>query len=794
MECTVSPHKALLRQNEALRERLVNLNAASMLINESLDFDNVLRQVVDSARALTEARYGILIAVGQTGELDVLFTSGISEEDHDRLQRMPGRWELFGYFRQMPNSLRLTDFPSYAVETGLPAFDLLPVGAFLSAPMRHGGQNIGYVHLARDRGEGEFTAEDEETLVMFASQAALVIGNARRYRDEQRARADLEALADTSPVGVLVFDATTGMLRTANGEARRIGGTRSLSTDRALHVLSNLSVRRPNGTEISLSAVALALVMSGGQKLRAEEMAVVPAEGPPVAVLVDATPLRSDNGDAVSIVVTMQDMKLFQEMERSRTDFLAMVSHELRTPLAAIRGSASTVLDDVSPLDPAEVRQFFRIVREQADRMRSLVNDLLDVAQIQAGALSVAPMSSDVADLVDQARSIFLGGGGRNNLVFDIPPGLPPVWADPIRIVQVLGNLLNNAAQNSPDGSRITVRVRSEHCQVLISVADEGRGIPEERLPQLFQKYSRTEHDEGGAGTSDHGLGLAICKGIVETHGGRIWAESDRAGLGSRFSFTLPVAEVADAILSNALGSNTRPVALLDPARVLVVDDDPQALRHIRDVLTRSGFEPILTDDPSQVQQMMAAHGPNLVLMDLLLPGAGGIELMGQILEDYDVPVMFVSAYGQEDVVARAFDMGAVDYVVKPFLPTELVARIRSVLRRSARPETQKPYVHGDLVVDYRRRLATLAGEPLPLTPTEYQLLAELASHGGRLVTHAQLLHRVWGSASTDDLRPVRTVIRKLRRKLGQVPDGPPYIFTQPRVGYRMPDPEPPSS
>ena len=488
--------------DDTARDRLSRLSTATLQINESLDFDNVLQQVVDNARALTEARYGIIITVGQLDEMEVLLTSGISAEDHDLLQRMPGRWDLFAHFRQIPKPLRLTDFPSCAVETGLPAFDLLPVGAFLSAPVRHGGENIGYVHLAKDRDEGEFTAEDEETLVMFASQAALVIGNARKHRDEHRARADLEALADISPVGVLVFDPTTGMLRTANGEARRIGGARSLSADRALHVLSNLSVRRPNGTEISLSALALALFMSGGQELRAEEMTVVPVEGPPVAVMVNALPLYSQAGDAVSIVVAIQDMTAFQELERSRTDFLGMVSHELRAPLAAIRGSASTVLDDASPPDPAEVRQFFLIVRDQADRMRRLINDLLDVARIQAGALPVTPTLSDVANLVDQARNIFLGGGGRNNLVFDLPPGLPPVLADRLRIVQVLGNLLDNAAQNSPEGSGITVRARSEQYPVVIircgrRPGDTG-GTPAATVPKV-------QSGRAGRGIRPHG-------------------------------------------------------------------------------------------------------------------------------------------------------------------------------------------------------------------------------------------------------------------------------------------------
>ncbi len=782
--------------HDTARDRLSRLSEATLQINESLDFDNVLQQVVDNARALTEARYGILITVEQLGELEVLFTSGIGAEGHDLLQRMPGRWDLFTHFRQMTGSLRLADYPSYAVEMDLPAFDLLPVGAFLSAPVRHGRENIGYVHLARDRGEGEFTAEDEETLAMFASHAAMVIANARQYRAERRARADLEALADISPVGVLVIDPTTGLLRTANGEARRIGGAPSLSTAGALHVLSNLSVRRPNGTEISLSALALALVMSGGQKLQAEEMTVVPVEGAPVAVLVNATPLYSEQGDAVSIVVTMQDMTLFQELERSRTDFLGMVSHELRTPLAAIRGSASTILDDAAPPNPAEMRQFFRIVLEQADRMRGLINDLLDVARIQAGALPVAPVPSDVADLVDQARNIFLGGGGRNNLVFDLPPGLPTVLADRLRIVQVLGNLLNNAAQNSPEGSRITVRSRSEQYQIVISVSDEGRGIPAELLPQLFHKYSRSERDEGGARTADTGLGLAICKGIVEAHGGRIWAESHGEGLGSRFTFTLPVGgEIAPAGEGTATAhAASSPLAEAQPVGILAVDDDPHTLRYLRDALTTAGYRPIVTADPGEVHRLIADERPQLALLDLVLPGRDGIELMREIQGAFDVPVIFLSAYAREETIARALEMGAVDYVVKPFAATELTARIGSALRRQAQSAPAEPYVVGDLVVDYARRSATLAGRRIELTPTEYRLLAELASNGGRSVSYAELLQRGWGSEPTADLRPLRTVIKNLRRKLGDVPGGLRYIFNQPRVGYRMAGPEPPAS
>ena len=397
---------------------------------------------------------------------------------------------------------------------------------------------------------------------------------------------------------------------------------------------------------------------------------------------------------------------------------------------------------------------------------------------------------------MDQARNIFIGGGGRNNLVFDLPPGLPPVLADRLRIVQVLGNLLNNAAQNSPEGSTITVRGRFEQYQMVISVSDEGRGIPAERLPQLFHKYSRGEHDEGGARTADTGLGLAICKGIVEAHGGRIWAESHGPGLGSRFTFTLPV---ATETIPAGEGFPTAPAALspqveTQPVSILAVDDDPHTLRYLREVLTTAGYRPIVTADPGEVHRLIADERPQLVLLDLVLPGRDGIDLMRDIHGAFDVPVIFLSAYGREETIAKALEMGAVDYVVKPFAATELTARIWSTLRRQAQAVQAEPYVVRDLVFDFARRSATVAGRRIALTPTEHRLMAELASNGGEAVTYEELLQRVWGPEPAADLRPLRTVIKNLRRKLGDDRRTPRYIFNQPRIGYRIAAPEPPAS
>ena len=148
-----------------------------------------------------------------------------------------------------------------------------------------------------------------------------------------------------------------------------------------------------------------------------------------------------------SLIVTMQDMTPLKEVERLRAEFLATVSHELRTPLATVRGSISALLEEPSGMHPAEIRQFYRIILEQTDRMRALIADLLDAARIETGTLPVSPEPTDLVILAGDAGNAFRIGGHRHNLRIDIPPDLPWIMADRSRIVQVLGNLLSNAAR-----------------------------------------------------------------------------------------------------------------------------------------------------------------------------------------------------------------------------------------------------------------------------------------------------------------------------------------------------------
>ena len=778
----------LERENKALRGRLSRLSEASLRINESLDFDTVLQGVLDSARSLTEASYALITTVDQSGQVEDYCVSGLTPGEAQRLWEMPEGPRFFEYFSGLLGPLRVRDFAEHARSMGLPEFaPPAPVSSFIAAPIRHRGESVGNIHVAKSEPGLEFRQEDEETLVMFASQAALVIANARRYREEQRAKADLETLIDTSPVGVLVFDAKTGGLTSINREARRIVSDLCLPDDSAEQLLGALTFRRADGREVSLEEFPLAQALSTGETVRAEEIVLQAPDGRSVTTLVNATPIRSQEGEIECVVVTVQDLTLLEEQERLRAEFLGMVSHELRTPLTSIKGAAATLTEAASDLDPAEMLQFFRIIGEQADHMRDLIGDLLDVARIETGALPVSPEPVEAAVLVDEARSRFQSGGGRSNLVIDLPPDLPRVMADRRRIVQVLNNLLSNAARHSNELSPIRVAAVPDGVLVAFSVADDGVGVPAERLPHLFRKFSRLEGEEQRREIGGSGLGLAICKGIVEAHGGRIRAESDGPGLGSRFTFTVPAVE--EAVTPASPPSRWRKTKTRERPRILCVDDDPQTLRHVRDALTRAGYTPVVTGDPEEVSRIMAEEAPRLVLLDLMLPGSDGMELMKEIREVSDVPVIFLSVNGQEEVVARAFDMGAADYVVKPFSPMELVARVKAALRKRAAPELaepSEPYVRGDLTIDYPQRRVTVAGRPVALTVTEYRMLVELSVNAGRAQTNEHLLQRVWGPDRGEDSGPVRNIVKRLRRKLGDDPGSPTYILTEPRFGYRV--------
>ena len=765
METLSDSHEAA-PQSEDSGDRDSAVIAAILRIGASLDLDTVLREAVEGARALTGARYGAIYAPSVPGSPVDFVTSGLTPEEQGTLAAWPDGLRLFEHLRDLVAPQRLPDLADYVRSVGCSVLPI-PCRAVLGTPMRHRDTPVGGFCLAEK--EGGFTDGDEEVLALFAQQAAAAIAHARAHRDERRARADLEALIETSPVGVVVFDAGTGAPASFNREAKRIVAGLRHPIERLAEAVT---CRRGDGSEVTLAD------LGNAERVRAEEVELSVPGGRSVRTLLDATPIRSVEGAVETVVVTIQDLAPFEALERSRAEFLELVSHELRAPLAAIKGSAATALTDSRDPDRAELRQFLHIVDEQADRMDGLIADLMDAGRIGAGTLPVDAAPEEVGALVELARAAFAGGGGRHAVVVDLPPDLPSVLADRRRVVQVLDNLLANAARHSPETSPIRVAAAHDGAYVAISVADEGEGLAPDALPHLFRRHTGT--DPRGRGS---GLGLVICKGLAEAHGGRIRAESDGPGRGTRVVFTLPVAE-AETQPSPSVSPSARRSREQTP--ILVVDDDPNSLRQMRGALASAGYAPVVTAEPGEVPRLVETKKPRLVLLDLVLPGTDGIALMETLPALAGLPVILISAYGRGDTVAKALEAGAADYIVKPFSPAELVARVKLALRRRAGPG-REPFRLGDLAIDYEKRRVTVAGRPVRLTATEYGLLRALSLNAGGVTTYDALLRQVWGERAVSDAHPVRTAVKKLRRKLSDHARNPTYIFTERGVGYRMP-------
>ncbi len=256
--------------------------------------------------------------------------------------------------------------------------------------------------------------------------------------------------------------------------------------------------------------------------------------------------------------------------------------------------------------------------------------------------------------------------------------------------------------------------------------------------------------------------------------------------------FTIPSADEPENLpvgSSSPALDRTLPVEAAK-ARVLSVMDSPRMLGAVQRTLSRVGYVPIGSLDFADVDSLIAEEKPHLVLLDLTEPRRQDFELIEKVTQGYGVPVIVLSGQGDDESIVRAFELGADDYIVKPFSPSELIARIKASFRKrseSFRPRGREEYVIGDVVINYPERKVTVSGRKVHLTATEYQLLYELSTKAGRVLSQDELLRRIWGEEYTGDIQLLRAFVKTLRQKLGDNARRPTYIFTEHGVGYRMP-------
>ena len=774
-------------------DRLANVVEACLRVSESLESEIVLQRVIDNARWLTNAGYGVLLAYNESGEVEGIFTSGDTAGEFHGVKTPPQGLGLLGYLNEVQGPLRVADITSHPRSVGLPEGHP-PMRAFLGMLIRRDGTHIGNIYLAQTESGEEFTQDDEDIIVRFAAHAGNAISNARKFEALQRRKTDLQALVNIAPIGVIVFDAKTGRLLVANRECQRMVDDLQLPGGSFERLPEVASFQRADGREISFSELPTSRVMQSGEIVRAEEIVVCLPSGRSVTTLVNAAPIFSDNGDIVSIVVAMQDMTPYLDDEKLRSDFLGMVSQELRTPLSAIKGSVVALTDAVGSMHSPEPLQLLKIIDQQAELMRTQINSLIDLSRINAGTLQLSLEHTEVSQLVAGAVNEFRRNHAGQTIDTRIPSGLPHILADQERVDQVLRDLFAHSFRYSTEAATITVRAELLDSQVAISVSTVGDCEHSTQPPELFERLRAVRLGEGQESVDDDGLALTIAKGIVDAHGGCFRVVRTEDEHGATFTLTIPVAQPEAAPITPPARNGTEPVdpPAAEKPRVLMVAEDPHILSTMRRTLSRADFAPLAVFELSELDRLLADQKPEVAVIDLTRSDDDAFELVEWLATSHMVSVIGILNPGDEASAVLAYEKGADGYIVKPFSPTELVARIRASLRIKANShavDADEGYVLDGVSIDYTSHRVTVAGEPVQLTATEYKLLNELSSSAGRVMTQDELLHRVWGPEYAGESQLLRAYVKNLRQKLGDNARKPSYIFTEHGIGYRMAKP-----
>ncbi len=697
--------------------------------------------------------------------------------------------------------VRLGDTASHSDHAGLPEGHP-DVKNYLGVPVYLGEEHLGNLYLTEKDGGQEFTQEDESLAVMFAAQAASIVFNTRKYEEANQAKKELEALMDISPVAVSVMDTRIGQITFVNQEARRMLGMLGISEEEDESFQQYLRVTRTDGREIPFEELPGTRALMTGETVRADEVVVHRPDGTTLTCLVNCAPLFSESGEMMSVLSVMQDMTPLEDVERQRGEFVGLVSQELMTPLSSIKGSTAALKTIFGPHYTNETLQLLRIIDQQTDLMRSQINSLSELTQIETGSLSVAAERTDVGRMLEESCGEYLRDHSAVSIQLDAPEELPMAMADRHRISQVLHNFLRQVASYS--GEAATVRVSASVVDIYVVVSVSARGsfgvsqkaispFSETETPQLLEKLTRGHNTTADMSSQGEGLSLAYCRGVVEAHGGRIRQEADEENGELTLSFTLqsveevPEVEILDPDEEPVFGEPLPPVA--GETQILVSIEDAKLLAAVRRVLTSAGYRMLRATSLGEVDELASSEGAKLILLDIVGREEECFGMLRHAGDTLNLPAIVFCERDDEDYVVRAFDMGADGYMVKPFSSSELIARIRATLRRvnaGGEGSNSKTFRLGDVLINFFERKVTVSGKTVQLTATEYRLLNELADAAGRVLTQDELLHKVWGPEYSGEPQLVRSYVKTLRQKLGDNARKPRYIFTEHGIGYRM--------
>ncbi len=542
----------LLRQ----RDYLLKISRA---MTARLDLPPLLQLILSQAVEILPGQAGLIALLGRDGEFHVRASYGLPAQAHQlfaplltpKVPLSDDRWPMSDLYAR----LQLV-----AASAGL------SLRQVVGLPLTLDDELIGVIYVFRTRGTA-FSADDRQLLSSFADQAAIAVRNATLYQRLAEEKDRLNAIIENSADGVLILDAGCRIETINRTLAKMTGWTPEQAQGRPCHEV--IALRNRQGLDLCEQGCPLRTFEKQGRPQA--EGDIIRPDGQRTSVSITYSPLYDEEGELVHIVGSVHDVSRFREAEEMKSMFISVISHELKTPVALIKGYANTLRREDAHWDQDTVRESLTIIEEESDRLDRLINNLLEASRVQAGTFKLELGDVSVPRLAAKVVERFRvqiatappapsgeapaspdpsSGKAKYDLQLDFPPDFPPILADEERLQQVFANLVSNAIKYSPEGGTIRVGGRvqvgtpsrhllgeSDYAEFYVS--DQGIGIPAAQQARLFEPFYRVD-SRLGRRTQGVGLGLFLCKAIVEGHGGRIWVEST-PGKGSTFRFTLPL-------------------------------------------------------------------------------------------------------------------------------------------------------------------------------------------------------------------------------------------------------------
>jgi PAS domain S-box-containing protein len=682
-----------VKRREAQRQSF--LVRATQELNSSLDYQTTLATV--ARLAVPAIADWCAVDMLEGGEIRRLAVAHVDPETIQRVAEIERRYPTDKNATSgVPNALRtgqpemVADIPPAMIDAAardaehLRLIRLLALRSYVAVPIKHGGKIIGAITFAMAESQRVYEPEDLALATALADRAAVAVENARLFTAVEKARAQIAAQRDrlydlvmASPMAIALLRGPELTYELVNEPFEKIFGGRKLQgrkvadldpTGKHSQVLWRV---RDTGVPFTATDRELQLDRDGSGQLSTCYFTYA------------IVPMRDDSGQVDGVMsftleVTEQVMarrkveeaRLQAELaNRSKDEFLAMLGHELRNPLAPIL----TTLQLMQLQGGTAFLRERNIIERQVKHVVRLVDDLLDISRITGGKVELALEPLGVAELVATAIEMAspLLERRQHHLQVAVAPGLR-VQGDPVRLAQVLANVLNNAAKYTQDGGHIEIRGERDGDAVVLTVRDDGMGIAREMLPRVFDLFAQEtqalDRSQGGLG-----LGLAIVRSLVSLHGGTVSAHSEGLGKGSLFTIRLPA--LTEAPQTSARSPRLMPGAATEDALlVLVVDDNADALELLAETLEVVGYRTLRATDGPAALALVAKARPAIALLDIGLPAMDGYELARRLhatpgLEQ--LKLIAVTGYGQPSDRERSAAAGFAEHLVKPVsLPT----------------------------------------------------------------------------------------------------------------------------